>query len=46
MIAYHGIKKSMGFFRWLFWVYRGATKFGDREWAVRIFGVTLYNEVE
>ena len=46
MIEYHNRMDSKGFFPWLFYWYWGVTKDGQREWALRICGLTLFNELE
>ena len=45
-ISYDRIKKCAGFKKWLFYWYWGVTKWGDREWAFRIFGLTFINELD
>ena len=39
-------KKTCGsWYAWLFMWYWGATKWGEREWALTICGCTIFNEL-
>jgi len=46
MIEYHRQLDCASFFHWIFSFYRGVTKLGDREWYIRIFGITILNKLE
>ena len=46
MIEYHNKKSSGSFWEWLFYWYCGVTKDGQREWALRMCGITVFNALE
>ncbi len=45
-VEYFSLRRCWPILTWLAWIYWGVNKWGDREWAVRLFGLTLYNEIE
>lgn len=52
IIYFETIKKAhelsvlpVSIWKWLFGWNWGVTKFGDREWGLRIFGIVIENEV-